>query len=62
MTHPPIVIREATRADVTRLVEMNRDAYPIMAEEGVTLEDLLSGLDEAREAAFRETYGRSSTD
>lgn len=35
MAQDSILIREATRADVPRLVELNRDAYPIMAEEGV---------------------------
>jgi len=35
MTEPTITLREATRADVPRLVEMNRDAYPILAEEDV---------------------------
>ena len=35
MNKPSITIREATRADVARLVEMNRDAYPVLAEEDV---------------------------
>src|SRR5450432_1183566 len=30
-----ISIREATRADVPRLVELNRDAYPVLAEDDV---------------------------
>jgi len=35
MNPPSIVIREATRADVARLVEINRVAYPVMAKEDV---------------------------
>ena len=35
MAQPSISIREATRADVPRLVAMNRAAYPVMAKEDV---------------------------
>jgi len=35
MSQPPVSIREASRSDVPRLVQMNRDAYPILAEEDV---------------------------
>src|SRR6478735_1791954 len=35
MSQASILIREATRADVPRLVEMNRAAYPVMAKEDV---------------------------
>lgn len=35
MERPRITIREATRADVARLVEINRVAYPVMAKEDV---------------------------
>src|SRR5204862_761767 len=35
MTDSNVTIREATRADVPRLVELNRDAYPILADEDV---------------------------
>ena len=35
MAKPVVTVRQATRADVPRLVEMNRDAYPILADEDV---------------------------
>jgi predicted amidohydrolase/GNAT superfamily N-acetyltransferase len=34
-TKPNIVVREASRADVARLVELNRIAYPVLADENV---------------------------
>jgi hypothetical protein len=34
----------------------------IMLEEGVTLDDLLAGLDEAGEEICRETYGNTASD
>jgi hypothetical protein len=34
----------------------------IMLEEGVTLDDLLAGLDEAGEEVFHETYGDAASD
>jgi antitoxin component of MazEF toxin-antitoxin module len=42
--------------------EITADVMKMMAEDGITVEELLSGLEDAREAAFRETYGRPSTD
>lgn len=40
--------------------QMAAEISQIMAEEGVTLEELLAGLDEAGEEIFRETYGDDS--
>ena len=37
--------------------QITAEISQIMAEEGVTLEDLLAGLDEAGEEVFRKTYG-----
>jgi hypothetical protein len=42
--------------------QMAAEINQIMAEEGVTLDDLLSGLDEVGEEVFREIYGNASTD
>jgi AbrB family looped-hinge helix DNA binding protein len=43
------------------LDEARREVRKIMKASGVTLEDLLHGLEDERESLFKETYGEKKT-